>query len=40
VLLGDPDSSPRRLAIRGRRISGERVTSVVLGDREGAVVLR
>jgi hypothetical protein len=40
VLLSDPGSSPGRLPIRGRRISGDRVTSIVLGDREGAVVLR
>jgi hypothetical protein len=40
VLLSDPGSSPGRLPIRGRRISGDRLTSIVLGDREGAVVLR
>ena len=40
VLLSDPGSSPGRLPIRGRRISGDRVTSIVLGDREGAIVLR
>lgn len=40
ALLSDPGTSPRRLPLRGRRISGERVSGVALGDREGAVVLR
>jgi hypothetical protein len=40
ALLSDPGTSPRSLPIRGRRISGAEVTSVVLGDREGAVILR
>jgi Hypothetical glycosyl hydrolase family 15 len=40
ALVSDPGTSPRELPIRGRRISGERVRSVTLGDREGAVVLR
>lgn len=40
VLLSDPGSPLRSLPVRGRRISGERVRSVVLGDRSGAVIVR
>lgn len=40
ALLSDPGTSPRRLPLSGRRISGDRVAGVVLGDRQGAVVLR
>lgn len=40
ALLSDPGSPTRALRVRGRRISGERVTRVTLGDRDGAVILR
>jgi hypothetical protein len=40
ALLSDRGAASRRLPLRGRRISGERVSEVVLGDREGAVILR
>jgi hypothetical protein len=40
ALLSDPGAPRRRLRIRGRKISGKRVRSVVLGDRSGAVLLR
>jgi hypothetical protein len=40
ALLTDPGTSPRRLPLNGRRISGDRVSGVVLGDRQGAVILR
>jgi hypothetical protein len=40
ALLSEPDDPPRSLPVRGRRISGERVTDVTLGDRDGAVILQ
>ena len=40
ALLSDPGSPTRRLPLHGRRISGKRVSSVVLGEREGAVLVR
>lgn len=40
ALLSDPGSPVRRLRIRGRQLSGQRVSSVVLGDRAGAVITR
>ena len=40
ALLSDPGSPTRTLRIRGRRISGERVSSVTLAERQGATLLR
>lgn len=40
ALLSDPGNPSRDLPVRGRRISGERVEAVTLGDREGAVMVR
>jgi Hypothetical glycosyl hydrolase family 15 len=38
ALLSDPGSPARTLPIRGRRVSGERVSSVTIGDRQGVVI--
>lgn len=38
ALLSDPGSPSRTLPVRGRRVSGERVSAVTLGDRQGAVI--
>jgi hypothetical protein len=40
ALLSDPGSPTRRLPLRGRAISGEKVRGVDLGERDGAVLLR
>lgn len=40
ALLSDPDSPSRSLPIRGRRLNGDPVSAVTLGDREGVTVLR
>jgi hypothetical protein len=40
ALLSEPGSPARALPIRGRRIPGDRVTEVTLGDRDGAVILQ
>lgn len=40
ALVSDPGTSPRTLPVSGRRLSGEAVEGVTLGDRQGAVVLR
>jgi hypothetical protein len=39
ALMSDPGSPTRTLRLRGRRISGERVSQLRLGDRQGAVIL-
>jgi hypothetical protein len=40
ALMSEPGSSSRTLPIHGRRVNGDRIAAVTLGDREGVTVLR